>query len=63
MYLVSHNLRSEPAMMILIGILMIAFAGIGRKQLKKKLGDQKNKNKLSPAMPPNPDPIPWKKDA
>ena len=61
-YLVSYNLSSEPAMLILIGTCMIALAGIGRKKLIKKDNDHKNQNKLRPAMPPYPDPFPWKKD-
>ena len=63
MYVVSHNLSSEPAMMILIGASLIAVAGIGRKRLLKKDNDQKNKQNLSSAIPPYPDPVPWKKEA
>ena len=63
MYWFSHNLSSEPAMMILIGASLIAVAGFGRKRLLKKDNKQKNKQNLSSAIPPYPDPVPWKKDA
>ncbi len=61
-YFVSYNLSSEPAMMILFGTGLIAIAGIGRKKLLKKDNDRKNQQKTRPAMPPYPDPVPWKKD-
>ena len=58
---VSHNISSEPAMMILIGTCLIAIGGIGRKKLLKKDNDHKNQQIMRPAMPPYPDPVPWKK--
>jgi hypothetical protein len=61
-YFVSYSLRSEPAMMIFFGTVLIAIAGIGRKNLLNKDADHKNQQKLRPAMPPNPNPVPWKKD-
>ena len=58
---VSYNLSSEPAMMLLIGISLIAIGGIGRKKLLKKDNDHKSQQIVRPAMPPYPDPVPWKK--
>ena len=61
-YSVTYNLSSEPVMMILLGTGLIGIAGIGRKRLLKKDSDHKSKNKLGPAIPPHPDPFPWKKE-
>ena len=62
-YFVSNNLRSEPAMMILVGTCLIAIAGIGRKKLSNKDNHHTTRQKIRPTMPPYPDPVPWKKDA
>jgi hypothetical protein len=59
---VYYNLSTEPAMMILIGTCLITIAEIGRKKLSKKDNDHKIQQKLKPAMPPYPDPVPWKKE-
>jgi len=61
-YFVSNNLSSEPAMMILVGTCLIAIAGIGRKKLSNKDDHHRTRQKIRPTMPPNPNPVPWKKD-
>ena len=59
--LVTRNLNSEPVMMIFLGTGLIGIAGIGRKISLKKVKQNKNKKKLTPTIPPYPDPVPWKK--
>jgi len=61
-YLVTNNLNSEPAIMILIGTGLIGIAGIGRRITLKKDNVHKDKKRLSPTLPPLPDPVPWKKE-
>jgi len=60
--LVTYKLKSEPAMMILIGTGLIGIAGIGRRITLKKDNVHKDKQRLSPTLPPLPDPVPWKKE-
>ena len=60
--LVSVDVSSEPAMMMIIGTGLIALAGIGRKRINKKNSDPKIRNDFRDAIPPHPDPVPWKKE-
>ena len=61
--LVSYKLKSEPVIMILVGLILIGIAGIGRKRLSKEKSDLKRPMSLASSRPPFPDPVPWKKDA
>lgn len=60
--LVSDKLTSEPAMMFFIGMGLITIAGIGRKNLMKKDNDLRKQKDFRSAIPPYPDPVPWKKE-
>jgi hypothetical protein len=60
--LVSNNLNSEPAIMILIGMGLITIAGFGRKRLIRKDKDSNQRDDFRSTIPPHPDPVPWKKD-